>query len=51
MPRKLDEMEVAVVLQLIREGLSDAEIAKRVGVSRQAINDIRNNRTHKGAVR
>lgn len=49
--RKLDPQEIAMVLELIRQGLSDTEIAKRMGVSRQAINDVRLNKTHKGAVR
>lgn len=49
--RKLDATEVQVVLELIRQGLSDGEIAQRMGVSRQAINDVRNGKTHSGAVR
>lgn len=48
---KLDPTEIALILELMRQGLSDKEIAERFGVSRQAINDVRQGRTHKGAVR
>ncbi|MDY0087110.1 MAG: helix-turn-helix domain-containing protein [Coriobacteriia bacterium] len=49
--RQLDATEIQIVLELIRQGLSDKVIAERMGVSRQAINDVRNGKTHKGAVR
>ncbi len=49
--RKLDPTEIALILELIRQGLSDSAIAVQFGVSRQAINDVRNGRTHAGAIR
>jgi hypothetical protein len=47
MPRKVKRYapeEIAGMEALIREGLTDAEVSRRTGVSREWVSDIRNNR-------